>query len=178
MRVALALVVVVACASADRPSRTDLPRAPEKHRAERPSCATTRSSPEPALGSVTTLGCTKNADCGAGKNGRCVVDGDATRCVYDACASSSECPGVAVCECGSANVCVSGGCLTDADCGRGGYCSPSACEVGDGVPHFCHTTEDACLDDADCSGIDVCRYQASSRTWRCVTSACPSRSAP
>ena len=173
LRDGLVALLFAACASADAPSRTDLSRAPKDHRAKAPECVSARTSPEPTLSSsVTSLGCTRNADCRAGKSGRCAVSGSATQCVYDACTTSAECAGVSVCECGPTNVCVTGGCLVDADCGRGGYCSPSACEKGDGVPHFCHTTSDECLDDGDCPGIDVCRYQSSSRTWRCTTSAC------
>ncbi len=168
----MTFAVLVACASADRPSRTNLPRAPKIHRAERKEC-TSPDAAEPVLGpGVTSLGCTKNADCSASRNGRCRVSGTAAKCVYDACVTSSDCAGVAVCECGAVNVCIAGGCLDDGDCGTGGYCSPSACDTGDAVPHFCHTTEDQCLDDRDCPGVGACRYQASSLTWRCETATC------
>jgi hypothetical protein len=173
MRVAIVALVLAACASADRPSRTDLPRAPKDHRANAPACASTRTSAEPVLSNVTTIGCTRNADCTAGRNGRCVVTETSSACVYDACVTNADCPGVAICECGETNRCVAEGCTIDRDCGHGGYCSPSACAKGDGVPHYCHTTDDECLDDEDCPGIGVCRYQASSRTWRCLPATCP-----
>lgn len=175
MRVAWWVVMawVGACSSVDPPGRSHLPRAPQTHRATAPTCAAKRTSAEPVLNaSVTSLGCTKNADC-TGLNAHCVVRGNATACAADACTTNAECPGVAVCECSPvANFCVAGGCLSDEDCGPGGYCSPSGCSPSD-APHYCHTTADECLDDSDCQGAAVCRYQASSKTWRCITtSAC------
>lgn len=165
------LALLVACGSGDRPTRTNLSRAPKDHRATAPAC-TAAPAREPAIGSgVTSLGCAKNADCTSGRNGRCAVAGTATSCVYDACLVARDCAGIAVCECGAPNQCVPDGCSTDADCGEGGYCSPSPCSAAAAVPHYCHTIEDQCFDDEDCGvGANVCRYQASSRTWRCVTS--------
>lgn len=163
------------CASADRPSRTDIGREPLHHRTGAPACVATRTSPEPVISASTTRAdCTANAQCKDGRNGRCVVARSTASCVYDACTNAAECPGVAVCECADVNLCVASGCLKDADCGGGGYCSPSSCATGNGAPHFCHTTDDECIDDADCGagGVNVCRYQPGSRTWRCMTNDC------
>jgi len=181
----LAALVAACIGNGDRPSRTNLPRAPKTHRASAEDCTRVRGHAEPTLtAELTELACTRNADCASGRNGRCVVEGSRTHCTFDACVSSIDCAGVAVCECGpSENTCVASGCRIDQDCGKGGYCSPSPGSCGtknelaslastNGYPHYCHTIDDGCLDDADCKGADYCRYESSSRTWRCASTPC------
>lgn len=163
----------------DKPSTTDLPRAPLVHRSTAPVCGAT-SAAEPNLAGVTNVSCTQNADCTGGANGRCVVSDGSSSCAYDACVKDLDCAGVAVCECGgAANSCVPNGCKDDHDCGEGGYCSPTQGDCGtrslitqetqNGYPHHCHTKSDECLDDTDCAASGYCRYENASRTWRCAT---------
>ena len=101
---------------------------------------------------------------------------------------------------GAANFCYGGGnCRVDGDCGPGGFCSPSlvndlcacvdtpcppdagaVCSVnGVEVPcmcnscghgYYCHTRQDACLDDSDCPSGASCNYDTFTARWRC--SAC------
>lgn len=169
----------------DRPSTTDLKRAPLIHRPTAPACTSTGAGSEPDLGGVTNAACTQNEDCTSGPNGRCVVSDGSSSCQYDACAKDLDCNGVAVCECGGPiNVCVANGCHDDHQCGEGGYCSPTQGECGtknlfagmattNGYPHHCHTDSDLCIDDADCAGSGYCRYDASSLRWRCSNETCP-----
>jgi hypothetical protein len=76
------------------------------------------------------------------------------------------------------NVCKQGNCRTDADCGAGGYCSPSlgACgNYGGVIGYYCHTKRDACVDDADCTksgGTGDCRFDQVTGAWACATSQC------
>lgn len=169
---AFLLVVLAGCSSVDQPGHSDLPRAPRSHRATASDCVEHRASPEPVITSaITSLGCSKNADC-TGLGAHCVVRGNTTVCAADACTTNAQCPGVAVCECSTtANYCVADGCHVDADCGHGGYCSPSGCSssAANDAPHYCHTTSDECLEDSECAGAGVCRYQSASKTWRCTT---------
>jgi hypothetical protein len=86
-------------------------------------------------------------------------------------------------------------CRVDADCGPGGYCSPSViaycfcprtelcdstsmctangnpvpCVCGDACGHgyFCHTGCDACTDDSDCAAGQTCNYDTLSHRWEC-----------
>jgi hypothetical protein len=92
-----------------------------------------------------------------------------------------------------ANSCVHGGeCRIDADCGPGGYCSPSqvgvlcvcpspalcdpgpcgsgSCACGDACGHayYCHTSRDACIDDSDCGPEATCNYDKLEKRWTCA----------
>ena len=101
-----------------------------------------------------------DADCTTGTNGRCNASGGGALtnyCSYDACFTDGECSLSTACRCresaGDANVCVAGNCLVDADCGAGGYCSPSRDfeRINLGVGAFwCHTSADECVNDEDC----------------------------
>jgi hypothetical protein len=71
------------------------------------------------------------------------------------------------------NVCLGGNCRVDADCGPGGYCSPSfgSCGAYAGVVgYYCHTAKDKCVDDAECASD--CRYDTIMGAWACGTSSC------
>jgi hypothetical protein len=146
--------------------------------------------------------CTQDADCTTGINGRCFEVGPMacmTDCSYDTCFSDSDCPSNQPCECrqsasdSTANQCETGGnCRIDADCGQGGYCSPSQvnnfclcpspalcgpgtscspgpCACGDSCGHgyFCHTPVDTCVDDSDCDGA-TCNYDTVNNRWSCA----------
>ena len=71
---------------------------------------------------------------------------------------------------GSSNVCYPAGCRVDADCGPGGYCSPSptlGCCGGPSGFH-CHTPQDSCLNDSDCAdGGLFCLFVQTA--WHCGT---------
>jgi hypothetical protein len=126
--------------------------------------------------------CTTDADCRSGLNGRCVLElatSGATRlCSYDGCFDDADCPDRQVCACrasgasADANRCVvDGGCRVDADCGPGGACSPSygqLCSFG----YFCHTPNDACVNDADCTA-STCAFDPAQKRWRCQIDLCP-----
>jgi hypothetical protein len=131
------------------------------------------------------VACHSNSECTEGRNGRC--DGnphDGYRCTYDQCYADSECGG-GVCACNGAsratnNVCLPGGCRVDADCGASGYCSPtlgSCGHYGKNVAYYCHTADDECVDDDDCSANasgqkGYCAYEKSIGHWKCSTSEC------
>ena len=118
-------------------------------------------------------------------NGRCTL-GRFPHCTYDECFTDEVCGGfVCLCEGGRSsdnNVCMrSGNCQTNADCGAGGYCSPSQGSCGNFggiVGFFCHTAEDLCTNDSDC-GPDPqsgrpgsCRFTPESARWECQYSEC------
>lgn len=126
-----------------------------------------------------------------GSNGRCVGNPhDGCRCSYDACVDDRGCTAGGPCACrlatrgaAGANVCLPGNCQVDADCGAGGYCSPTfgSCGEYSGVVGYrCHTRQDECLDDEDCAGGDAgflgqrpyCMYAPEVGHWRCSNSAC------
>jgi hypothetical protein len=122
--------------------------------------------------------CTSDPACTAGINGRCVfaqVGGPAhgCGCAYDTCTFDTDCPTGELCVCHqspftlvSGNFCNKGGCRVDADCGPGGYCSPSeVCGFVQG--HYCHGPTDTCIDDGDCPARSFCNYDAAMSAWGC-----------
>jgi len=126
--------------------------------------------------------CVRDADCRDGENGRC-EDLRGARCTYDECFSDGECNPGGPCACeggaGSSNACLLGNCRTDADCGGGGFCSPSfgGCGNYSGViGYYCHTPEDTCIDDADCTQSDLgpgyCMYRPEVAHWVCGYGQC------
>jgi hypothetical protein len=55
---------------------------------------------------------------------------------------------------GGNSVCLPANCRVDADCGPGGYCSAElgGCGTHVGyVGYYCHTPQDECQTDADCT---------------------------
>jgi hypothetical protein len=106
-------------------------------------------------------------------------------CSYDACASDSDCGAGAVCDCRdganyNANTCFRGDCRVDADCG-GEYCSPSLTQLGSdcvnvpqgSVGYFCHTRQDTCTNDSDCSMPGgTCAFSADVGHWQCYVPSC------
>ena len=143
-----------------------LARTPMNHRPAPITC-----KPSPSVGGCTFGGpgggppgaCRVDSDCKAGTNGHCAAaaGGIATcACFYDECTHDSDCKGESVCACSDSpyesisNSCApAGNCKVDADCGAGGFCSPSSgAGCADSVTgYFCHTPSDECVDDSDCA---------------------------
>jgi hypothetical protein len=165
-------------------------RVPAKHRATPQACPTDRGAgpaPQPYPQNQSN-GCTSDADCTAGVNGRCFPNEGLVGpggCSYDAC-SNAMCGATTPCTCrasatdNTANVCDTGGnCAVDSDCGPGGYCSPSASGCGM-APYFCHTPSDGCIDDSDCPAPDpascasfsTCAFDPQQQHWACTQFVC------
>lgn len=188
-------------------------RVPAKHRATGGSCVQQRAAVNPTPVDPycdppdsdvckALFTCAQDSDCKGGQNGRCAPAGSGPRqlaCSYDECFADAQCTGNAPCECrasasdGSPNSCLqSGNCRVDADCGEGGYCSPSLlnqfcicpspalcgtdtscspgpCQCGDSCGHgyFCHSPNDTCLDDSDCAN-GSCNYDSIEKRWACA----------
>lgn len=179
--------------AADAPDTPRPPRVPLRHRATATACPSTRpaSMCDPGVGSGPPLMCRSDSECTAGTNGRCVGNPhDGCRCNYDACSTDGDCMNAA-CECrlasrgaAGANVCIPGNCRVDADCGVGGYCSPTLGSCGDYgglVGYYCHTARDECVDDADCATVldggflgqrPYCMYSQEVGRWVCSNSGC------
>lgn len=177
----------------DVPAR-DVPttRVPRRHRATRETCTTTRPASNCDIGiSSAPADCRMDSQCTMGTNGRCVGNPhDGCRCSYDTCNDDSACTTGGPCACrhatrgaAGANVCLPGNCQVDADCGAGGYCSPTYGSCGDygGVIGYqCHTAQDECIDDEDCAGQDAgflgqrpyCMFVREVGRWQCANSAC------
>jgi hypothetical protein len=133
-----------------------------------------------------SLRCSIDSECAdAGANGRCISDGQmGCYCTTDSCDGDVDCPADQTCAChgspytyGAGNVCVPGNCRVDADCGSGGYCSPSPAVLCgttshcQGVAYYCHTPQDQCDNDTDCAGNGLgfigCFYSTSEGFWLC-----------
>jgi hypothetical protein len=159
-------------------------RVASAHRGSATACPTDRP---PGPGGLPAGSCTKDADCTAGKNGRCLVDiGGKVSCSYDECVADTDC-GTGVCDCRNkqnreANTCIKGNCRTDGDC-KGQSCSPSGVHVDPyctgGIPigsygWFCHTAADECLDDTDCKALDfgACVLDTDVVHWKCRALSC------
>ncbi|HEY6559272.1 MAG TPA: hypothetical protein VI072_18435 [Polyangiaceae bacterium] len=163
-------------------------RIPEKHRAAATACDNVRATPDPMVPDAggPPITCRSHAECTAGINGRCSGNGhDGWHCTYDQCFSDSECDSTgasSVCECEGGfrsdnNVCLrEGNCRTDADCGSGGYCSPSLGSCGNytrTVGYYCHTPQDECVNDSECGGgAWYCAYSPMVGHWKCSNSHC------
>jgi hypothetical protein len=155
---------------------------PQNHREVALSCAPAPLPPEPeipdsGLGPGATITCKLHADCVAQPRGRCVfyptsppVDPGGTRCIYDECTTDYQCAPGATCVCNTlANACEQGNCRIDADCGTNEYCSPTVNGCGGFSGYYCHTADDACVDDADCGGFQACVF---SGKWACRPVGC------
>ena len=135
---------------------------------------------------VTTSGDTTASSGSSGSGGEVPADHRPVAVACDAgigiggnqCGQDSDCADGGVCLCdvsqiplsGSSNVCYPAGCRVDADCGPGGYCSPSptlGCCGGPSGFH-CHTPQDSCLNDSDCAdGGLFCLFVQTA--WHCGT---------
>lgn len=125
--------------------------APRSHRATAVACP-------PRDG---TVPCGSDADC---HQFAALALCDHGSCNLDACTSDAQCGSLSVCACrgevttpdpsSGYRTCLKGNCRVDADCGPGGYCSPSVspgCGPAYGLyGYFCHGPLDECLDDRGC----------------------------
>ena len=171
-------------------------RVPDNHRPSDAQCMQTAPAgncPCTAGCSSPQFTCTSDSACAdAGANGRCINQGGPAGCgcTYDRCAGDTDCPSGQTCGChgspytfGGGSTCVPGNCRVDADCGTGGYCSPSPAmpcnmtgwDYCQGLGYYCHTPTDWCMNDSDC-GVGAgsgCVYSASNGDWECVRYAFP-----
>jgi hypothetical protein len=166
----------------------DAGRVPVNHRTGDGECSTTpppgQCQPTWTCPSGDPSCCTSDSACTQGTNGRCNPIGPlpGCQCYYDACQHDTDCATGHACACHgtadtgiSGNTCVPGNCRVDSDCGSGGYCSPSlnSMSCGEGVGgYYCHTPNDQCIDDTDCSSGNglpsVCTYSTTSGRWECT----------
>lgn len=127
--------------------------------------------------------CTQDSDCvgcAGGWPGRC--EGPFSNCVCDECGRDEDCGTSGVCACDGrtfgyshtrrGNSCVPGNCRVDADCGPAGFCSPTV-DISAGsfygvAGYYCHTPNDQCTNDTDCSQGD-CRYAPQVGHWVCAS---------
>ncbi|MDB4933488.1 MAG: hypothetical protein JWP87_460 [Labilithrix sp.] len=155
--------------------------APAVHRPAPVSCTHTRGAGDFDV-TLQFAACKSDAECINGDNGRCLSSkggAQTNTCSYDTCFDDSACSGK-VCTCrespasNAANRCSAGNCTIDANCGAGGYCSPSVDpdKTNYGITGWwCHTRKDTCADDADCTSSTntnaKCAYDPSSAHWAC-----------
>ncbi len=162
---------------------TTLPE-PDNHRPAEIVCDRERPATEflPDPDSGETWDCETDADCTDGENGRCSsMPRWGWACTYDSCFEDADCGG-AVCGCNAdwgsdANRCYSGNCQVNADCGDGGWCSPSYGDCGDYsgvVSYYCRTPDDECLNDSDCNEQTggYCMFSDPAARWVCSYSHC------
>src|SRR5262245_29040801 len=92
----------------------------------KPSCSSERVHGDPQR--QVAGGCATDADCKAGRNGRCGPRSYEAPtediCYYDACNVDADCATGAACACGNGSAtgphtCVPAACRTDTDCGDG-----------------------------------------------------------
>jgi hypothetical protein len=74
---------------------------------------------------------------------------------------------------------MAGNCQIDADCGDGGYCSPTQGDCGSYsgiIGYYCHTPADTCVNDSECSdperGPGYCMYRPELGHWQCGYGQC------
>jgi hypothetical protein len=173
-------VVIPPDVSADAPM--GLPE-PDNHRPAETVCDDERAPstdlPPPDSGDWP---CYQDSDCTDGANGRCRAEPRfGWACSYDGCTTDDDCGGL-VCACGGAwgndaNVCRRGNCAVDADCGDGGWCSPSFDDCGEYsgvVAYYCRTAADTCLNDSDCTEMPggYCMFSVEQSHWLCSYSQC------
>ncbi len=122
--------------------------------------------------------CGSDADCCDGDNGRCVWGRGGPFCSYDSCFQDSDCASDELCACDGArhggNACIEAGCHVDSECGD--YkCMPSLGGCGHYFPpvgYYCHTPDDECYTDDDCT-VGDCRYfETPTPHWACSDSEC------
>lgn len=173
--VGIGLITLLACGGDTEGSPNGQPREPKIHRPTATACDDVRPAGTPSSGGGSGE-CASDADCTAGRNGRCFGSRAGFVCSYDECLVDAECGAGEACTCGveyDPNTCTRSGCRVDSDCGAGLYCSPSlsSCGSGYGFSYECHTTSDECADDDDCAGA-TCRFNAAAGHWACSSDQC------
>jgi hypothetical protein len=121
--------------------------------------------------------CRAHSQCSEAENGRCDYNGG--ECTYDECFADEDCQQNALCDCAGGpdanHRCLPVECRSDEDCEDGLWCSPSSpleCPQPV-VGYYCHTAEDECLVDSDCSGpSSYCAFAPDIRAWVCATQSC------
>lgn len=159
-------------------------RVPVNHRPNDGECS--QPAPPgmcPVTGGGPPNNCTQDSQCTQGVDGRCVTNNGGALfcyCTYDTCMHDTDCAQGQTCAChgaadtgGAGNTCIASGCRVDADCGPGGYCSPSVSSMGCGGlgGYYCHTAKDQCIDDSDCQdgGFGMaCEYSSANGRWQCA----------
>lgn len=134
--------------------------------------------------------CSSDAECTAAPGGRCQLEAHFTQCSYNECEPDSDCGPAARCECFGVRQCVRAACFSDADCGADLRCEPSQgllCgNLNPPVGYYCHTEQDECRSDADCtperapSGAgeswgSSCVYDPALTSWACRDVQCLTR---
>jgi hypothetical protein len=154
---------------------------PTEHRATAKTCDPSTAPPGPDGG---LAACTTDADC-AGDAGAYNAFSHCLHglCSFDQCLTDSDCPN-AVCGCAAdyyggnvafhPNVCVTGNCRTDADCGAGGACSPSRGRCGTYEGFYCHGAADSCVNaTTDCGSCGyACVYAPTAGAFVCGGAIC------
>ena len=169
------------------------PGAPSESRPVAQECSHERGPGDRVPDPDSPDGCKADADCKDGINGRCNVHFGGhgmqfNSCDYDRCFADADCKNDGVCVCGSkANSCMEpGNCRVDADCGPGGFCTPSWGADAEGAcfgysAYFCRTPRDTCVKDDDCQSQDrdkgwgsTCSFDPTAGHWRCLQNRlCP-----
>lgn len=174
--IAVAAVAVVAAGACSKEGdSTTHPKAkPRPHEPGRPVEVACPAERPPGVAQPNVPGgCKQDADCTAGKNGRCQTGGPrvlANTCSYDACFRDADCTTGGPCECrADGNACLAGNCRTDADCGAGGSCGRSnamGCGFGGRASYYCRTGDDTC-GGGDCGDKAECVYVPEVGHWAC-----------
>jgi hypothetical protein len=174
-------------------------RVPRRHVAQKEVCGAERPAvnapcphfPWEVPDAAFACPCGMDSDCTEGINPRCTYAASPccprTECTSDECFSDDDCPSGLACDCrgrhfeeapAMPNHCLTvGNCRVDADCPES-YCSPSkvdGCMVGWAVGLFCHTADDECVDDEDCSDggqVGACTFDSASKHWICSFGMC------
>lgn len=193
---ALLMVVTVACSRSPATQTNTTPQVPanlQSPRASRgralgrvadvaPQSCIHERAPATLEASARPSECRQDADCAAGRNGRCLRVSnhgshgpslEATRCSYDVCFADGDCGPREVCQCdgraasavGDGHLCVSGDCASDSDCGAGRYCRRS------GRGRFCHSADDECVEETVCVEGTACQRDPRMGRYRCMVQA-------
>jgi hypothetical protein len=168
-----ALVLAAAACGGGKKARPVVDGPDRSTRPAAVACSATRppGDADPALGAS---GCKVDGDCTAGRNGRCTAlrgRKQYNRCTYDLCTTDADCTG-GPCDCRPAgNVCDTGNCKVDADCGDGDVCLglvESACFGFRTVTYHCTASDDTCSPDGtDCPNGKRCEFAGEVGHYTC-----------
>jgi hypothetical protein len=190
----LLLLCTAGCQCAPPVNPVCTPSQPNQ-RASVAACTSTRAPSRADAGApVPDAGCTVDADCTAGLNGRCFLGNGITaaarlQCSYDECLKDEDCGAGKVCQCQprgppeqgfTGHLCVTAGCKTNGDCGTS-CCSFSNafCNGERATGYFCHSQRDECITDEDCVGDGgvaprdgFCAWDPKATRWACSRGFC------